>query len=96
MTEQEKARTRNWNKARLMGITINSSILTDIEKLIAHQILQLRDRLIENWDENSEEFLGHSLKPFKCVWCGKRSNKEYIVDGDNYCYKHFKSQLEAL
>ena len=95
MATKEEVRMRNWNYARLLGFGLNTNILTEEEKVIYASIEELKKKLVANWDFNTEKFVGHPLKPFKCHWCGKRSNKEYrLVDPitnkeENWCYKHY-------
>lgn len=77
-------------KARLIGISIDYSTLTTSEMILAMKIISSRDDLIKGWDEESETFLGHPLPPYKCSSCGKRSEREYIIEGQNFCSKHYK------
>lgn len=94
MTSTQKlASERNWMKARLLGITFNVSnegSLADNELELMGEILAIRDKLIAGWDDNSIA-LGFHLKPYKCHWCSKRSNKQYILEQDstNCCLKHY-------
>lgn len=50
---QELASARNWNKARIMGLTINEKALTNIEKGIFYDILKLKKQLLDSWDKNT-------------------------------------------
>lgn len=95
MTTQE-IRTRNWQKARLMGFNLDSRILTVKEKEIYSLILEHKKILIDFWDNNTEELIGYPLPPYKCNWCGKRSNKEHLINGDNFCMKHFMAQTMTI
>lgn len=82
---------RNWQKARLLGFCLNESVLTEIELRLYYEAKANLNTIINLWDSSTEELLGHKLKPHKCFWCGKRSNKSYISeeDGRNYCKKHY-------
>jgi hypothetical protein len=86
---------RNWQKARLMGFNLHESVLTDAEKIIYRTIVELKNTLLEGWDSNTETLIGHPLPPFKCSWCGKRSNVPHNYRGHNYCFKHFKEHIES-
>ena len=44
-SNRERARGRNWQKARVMGSFIHTSSLTEDEKVIAIQINKLREQL---------------------------------------------------
>ena len=82
---------RNWQKARLAGFCLDRTLLTETEVYYYAQILELKDQLLKNWDGNTEVLIGHELPPHKCWDCGKRSTRQYLVDGTNYCYKHSKT-----
>lgn len=45
MTRQEKARIRNWNKARIMGLTFNTDGFSSSEINTVRRIYELRDEL---------------------------------------------------
>lgn len=65
MTKQEKARTRNWLKARILSwATGNEGVLTEDEKYWFEQIRGVRAELLENWNNNSVK-LGMNVKPKK-------------------------------
>lgn len=66
--KQQFARRRNWQKARIMGMHIDTRVMTPKEQVIAKQINSLRKELIKNWTEGSIE-LGLNAK-HRC-WCGK-------------------------
>ena len=53
-----KARERNWSKARVSGLHFNISSFTPSELLIVKQIQALRESLLKDWDKNTEEHLG--------------------------------------
>lgn len=88
--EKAKVKLRNWQKARLIGFNLDSSVLGDSEKARYNEILRLKESLLNDWDTNTEVLIGHPLPPYKCTWCGKRSNVAYEFDGKNYCAKDFK------
>ena len=50
MTKQELARERNWQKARLMGLTFNRTVLCEAEKLEVEKIKQAVNNILSNWD----------------------------------------------
>lgn len=47
------ARQRNWQKARIKGITFNKEILTEREQNIINSIQSNIQVLLNEWDENS-------------------------------------------
>jgi len=67
-----KARERNWSKARLMGITFNKSSFTSTELYHIHQIEKTLKYLKDNWDKNTEEHLEIVLEPYQCGFCRRR------------------------
>lgn len=80
---------RNWQKARLVGFRLDESVLTVTERKLYYEAMDKLNEIEDLWDSNTEALIGHKLKPYKCFWCGKRSNKSYISsDGQNYCKKH--------
>lgn len=85
MPTKEQIRTRNWNKARLMGFCLDTRVLTPIEKLLYQKAMDSLKALELGWDSNTESYIGHLLKPHKCKWCGKRSNVPHIFNNENYC-----------
>jgi hypothetical protein len=86
-----KARERNWSKARLMGITFNKSSFTSTELYHIHQIEKTLKYLKDNWDKNTEEHLGIKLKPLQCEWCRKRFDGKPLEKGEKYyCNKCLK------
>lgn len=86
-----QVRSRNWQKARLLGFCIDTTILTEEEKIVYSEIKEKLFILKRNWDINTAKFLGHPLKPHKCNWCGKRSNVTYLYKEQNFCKKCFKT-----
>ena len=89
-----KSQIRNFNKMRLTGFHLNKEGFTKEElKIIDNIRLQIND-LLCHWDIQTEIYLGKKLKPFKCSFCSKRSNKEYIRfyfgENMNYCKKHYE------
>lgn len=88
-------RTRNWQKARLTGFCLDTRVMTLGER--KHYELAMAElKLIkDHWDSGTEKLISHPLKPYKCHYCGRRSNIEHLVDigqghTQNYCMKHFK------
>lgn len=61
----EIARFRNWNKARIMGMTYNTSGFAPSEIPIMKEIYRLRDELLNKWDERSKNELKMNVKPRK-------------------------------
>ena len=53
MTKKQRASTRNWQKARLIGFHLDYSVLTEEEKRIVNTITGLRIQLLATWDSNS-------------------------------------------
>jgi len=86
---------RNWQKARLMGFTINVGVLTNEELVALSNAKWEIAKVLLNWDKNTEQLIGHPLPPHKCAWCGKRSKKQYIVNNETVCAKHYKQHLDA-
>ena len=101
--KQIKARQRNWAKARLLGslsaLNYCTDTFTPLEKEDLKVAVLAIKTVLSHWDKSTEENLGIKLKPYKCKFCGKRSNKEYIFtnkysEKDNYCFRHFKMLKE--
>ena len=86
-------RTRNWQKARLAGFGMNDIVMTDREREVYQQIMRLKFELLDMWDVNTEILIGHPLPPYKCNWCGRRSNVEYLFKDENFCYKHYQEHI---
>lgn len=67
LTRQDKARSRNWTKARVVGLVAGMSyystigILTPEEGEIIYKIQALKMRLLEDWEDNSVK-LGMNVK----------------------------------
>lgn len=96
MTKQEAARLRNNLKMRLMGATAifafnhHARVITIDERTRMYLVQEAIEKLLATWEEQSME-LGFEIKPYRCIWCGKRGNVEHIYkDNMNYCAKHFK------
>jgi len=56
MNKIERARIRNWTKARIMGLIVgmnNPIVLTDRELEIISEIEELKNLLLKEWDDNS-------------------------------------------
>lgn len=64
MTKQEKARIRNWNKARMLSFSFNKDGFSDKELSTLHKIYQLRHELLLGWDQESVN-MGMNVKPKK-------------------------------
>lgn len=63
MTRKEQSRIRNWNKLRLSGITIDTRVITDEEKILIDNIKDNITKLLKNWDNNSKS-LGFNVKRY--------------------------------
>jgi|JI6StandDraft_1071083.scaffolds.fasta_scaffold01817_19 hypothetical protein len=85
-----KAKIRNWTKARLVSFRVDTTVLTEMEKIQANRINQEIRQLLEDWDI-STEVLGFKVKPYQCSVCGRKSTGKYEdEDGMLYCLKHYK------
>ena len=82
---------RNWQKARLAGFCLNITSLSSSEIACYKQMLDFKELMLKNWDKDTEKLIGHKLPPHKCSWCNKRSTKQYLVEGVNFCYGHSKT-----
>lgn len=89
MTNEQK-RTRNWQKARLIGFGMNDIVMTPDEQDLFQELMRIKFRLLDNWDSQTEILIGHPLPPYKCYWCGKRGTVPHMYCGNNYCSKHYK------
>lgn len=95
MTKQQLARDRNWIKARFVGTVagINREALQPGELELLNKIIELRDRLIMNWDSNSAA-MGLHIRQHKCDLCGRRMDNPKLRQlGDEtltLCPKHAK------
>lgn len=97
----EQTRERNWAKARLLGHPVPSNnLLTEEENKLMQQIVQLKGKLLDNWDSNTEVLIGHPLPPHKCHFCGRRSNVQHTTYYNeipiNVCKKHYNELAEEL
>jgi len=54
MTKQELARHRNWNKARLSGMSFDTRVFTEQELALLQKIQNLKEELLQHWDFNSK------------------------------------------
>lgn len=96
---KEQARERNWMKARLMGAYINFGKATGTleEMKLLSELNTIRQKLLDNWDENSYALSGKPMPKYKC-WCGKRTNvfrkSKYSDINKQYsiCKKHWKEE----
>lgn len=85
-----KAKIRNWTKARLVSFRVDTTVLTEMEKIQANRINQEIRQLLEDWDI-STEVLGFKVKPYQCSICGRKSTGKYEDEhGMFYCLKHYK------
>ncbi len=85
-----KAKIRNWTKARLVSFRVDTTVLTEMEKIQANRINQEIRQLLEDWDI-STEVLGFKVKPYQCSVCGRKSTGKYEDEhGIPYCLKHYK------
>lgn len=97
MTErQERAKLRNWQKAKLIAFKLDESVLTEEEKELHRLIMEHKKTLLDFWDAETEKTTGHPPYPYKCIWCGRRSLREHLIGEDNYCKKHFKELNEHV
>ena len=90
--KQKLAQIRNYKKFRLIGASAlfyNREGLSTEETRIFESIHQDIHNLLLLWDDTSKD-LGLSIKPHKSYWCGKRSNKEHLIENINYCMKCYK------
>lgn len=53
---QERARLRNWQKARLISFRLDESVLTEEEKELHRLIMQHKKTLLDFWDSETEVF----------------------------------------
>lgn len=85
-----KARTRNWQKARLKGFYLDTTVLTADELVLLEQMNTFMIKLLVGWDMNTYKMLDKPMPLFKCSYCGKRGNVPHKVEEYNYCFKHYK------
>lgn len=52
--KQTFARKRNWNKARVMGFTLDTTSLTDVEKAQYNEIKNILRSMIKHWEEQNK------------------------------------------
>ena|SRR5687767_2622928 len=92
MTKKQLAQKRNYFKYQLLGMIkyVDVSILTESEAFTWKHILDLRDNLVDNFDNNSRE-KGLNVPLNKC-WCGKEGKyqlEEPLFDHRYWvCKKH--------
>jgi uncharacterized Zn-finger protein len=87
LNKPQLARKRNWMLLQLKGMhtvskNVNKDTLNPGELEAFKSIENQIKRLIENWDGNSAT-LGLHLKPHKCEFCGKRSDRAYWLEDSN-------------
>jgi hypothetical protein len=85
-----RSRNRNWQKARLMGFHIDITNLTEDEQMYIESIRFSIKQLLNNWDVSTYLLVNKPMPEFKCVFCGRRSNKSHFIEAQNYCLKHYK------
>jgi len=86
----DRARIRNWTKARITSFYLDTTVMTENEKGITNRIYELLQDLKIHWDANSAE-LGFKVKPYQCSFCRRKSTGKYEdEDGMSYCLKHYK------
>lgn len=89
LTKRQLAQKRNYFKFVLTGMfrKIDENVLTQYEIDLWGQILENRQKLLENFDNNS---ISQGLRvPDKC-WCGKEGKYEYRDEfyTGKVCKKH--------
>ncbi len=76
----EVARKRNWTKARVMSLNSifsnSSEIFSDKEQATKQKIADLLQKLLDEWDINSDKLSG--LTKYRCVCCRSASTKHRI------------------
>ena len=55
--KQEYFRARNWAKARIIGFSIQNTLLSEKERILLKDIYLLKKELLKDWDKNSKELL---------------------------------------
>ena len=96
---RQRAQQRNWFKLRVCGSYLNPTIVTQKELEIVDKINQLRNELIDNFDEEGRK-LGFIIPEHKCY--ALRCKGKVIADVKtdfgitiNVCKKH-KKELEEI
>ncbi len=92
MTKQELARERNWQKARLMGLTFNRTVLCEAEKLEVEKIKQAVNNILSNWDIGTKLVGLNPTGTKKCCVCWM---KRKLPDG-HICRECIKSGIEPI
>lgn len=99
--KQKLARNRNYFKFVLTGIykPIKLESLTEWEKITWNQILELRDKLIQEFDTNSRD-LGLNIPEHRCFYCYREAKRTYYdkFHGKDVpiCNKHLKEFIKDL
>jgi len=74
----EFARRRNWMKARVIGLaSFDDSILTPKEREIIKEIKDLKNKLLDQWDEGSKELGMKLTTSFKIIY--KETNEVIMI-----------------
>jgi len=83
MTKQEKARRRNFTKARLIGFNTGLAGLytTDAEKIVLERIGKEIDLILDLWDTESLKLEVNSGQRKRCIECWKYRK----LNTDNLC-----------
>lgn len=93
--KQKLAQQRNYFKFVLTGMfkPIKLESLTEWEKLTWQQILELKNKLIEEFDTNSKD-LGLNIPEHRCFYCHREAKRTYYDDFHKkdvpICNKHLK------
>ena len=89
MNKQELARARNSLKFRLSGAKAIFNVNNCVTQQELSTLLIINaniEALLEVWDSRSIQ-LGLKVKPYKCEYCGKHSNKNYPLENMTACKK---------
>lgn len=100
MNKSQISKMRNWSKLRIMGFAgFNLTVFTNKELIILRQMFDLRDELLDGWDNESKK-LGFKVPKHRCRWCNKAATHQIVLDdstmtsNDNwFCSKH-KKEIE--
>lgn len=60
---QKQSSARNWNKARLIGFRVDTSVMTKEEIDIYADIKNKIAILLKNWERNGDEFFNREFRP---------------------------------
>lgn len=95
MIKQELARQRNWQLARLLGITFNKEVLSEEEKLHVEEIKRIVRILLDNWDTGTRQVGLTPSRTRRCKICFK---KRILRDNlaCNQCHKTFQDSNNVV